>query len=81
MTITCSSLLLQELHALLLTDILVLMEKDISHDRFLLRTHTQIDFKGGKEEVWKWKRGLMLLKTIKLFFVIVHTAVPCSKGF
>nr|WEL12735.1 Rho guanine nucleotide exchange factor 12 [Halisarca dujardinii] len=39
-----------ELHGLLLTDILVLMEKDMSHDRFFLRTHTQTDLKGQKEE-------------------------------
>ena len=43
--------LLLELHALLLSDIFVLMERDVNHDRYVLRTHSQTDIKGNKDEV------------------------------
>ena len=46
-----STLLRLELHALLLSDIFVLMERDVNHDRYFLRTHSQIDIKGNKDEV------------------------------
>ena len=40
-----------EIHALMLTDILLLLERDESRDKYYLRTHSQTDVKGDKKEL------------------------------